>query len=294
MKKDTASRSIRIIRATILVVAAISLFFAQSFSWMRDVFFERDAFQGTISKTVQTDASRQAIGAMVVDVTLDGRPTLTAIAGDRIQLFVAALIATDMGERLINMSVGTTYDYVISGEGKDVSLQLTTVKQPIEKIIALSNTDAADKAQSKIDTIPDELVIINADEVPNIRGVYQAAMWATPVMWLLTVTLMSIYMYMGRKQLARSVRWLYITILITAGLGIMAGPFVPNAVASLIPDVNAGVLVSQLVAAFLAPFTLRMWAMIGIASIAYIIYLRRRQIRGLAQKLARRVSSRAA
>ncbi len=294
MAKEANRKSIRYTRRVILVIAALGLFFAQSFSWMRDTFFERDTFQGTISKTVQTDASRQAIGAMVVDVTLNGRPTLTAVAGDRIQLFVSALIATDMGERLVDMSVGTTYDYVISGEGKDVSLQLTTVKQPIEKIIALANTDAADNLQEKIDNIPDELVIVKADEVPNIRGVYQASMWVTPVVWLVTFVLMGIYVYMGRQQMSKSVRSLYVVIISVAVFGLLAGPFVPEAIASLIPDANAGVLVSQLVAAFLVPFTLRMWTMIGVVSVAYIIYLRRRQIRGLMQKVARRMTSRTA
>ena len=137
-------------------------------------------------------------------------------------------------------------------------------------------------------------MLLRASEVPNISGVYRIAMWVTPLVWLAAFVLMGVYIYLGRKQRSRSVRWLYITILVVAGFGIIAGPFIPNAIASLVPDANAGVLVSQLVAAFLAPFTLRMWVMIGVSSVVYIVYLRRRQIRGLAQKLARRVSGRTA
>ena len=52
MKKDTASRSVRVVRATMLIVAAISLFFAQSLTWIRGTLFDKDMFSQTVTQTL--------------------------------------------------------------------------------------------------------------------------------------------------------------------------------------------------------------------------------------------------
>lgn len=213
---------------------------------------------------------------------------VATVAGDRIQIYVAALISTDMGQRVVNGSISKAYDYVVIGDAGDISLQLATVKRPIEKIIALADSEAAEKVEERISTIPDEVVLLRASEVPNISGVYRIAMWVTPLLWLWTIALFCGYIYLGRRQLSRSVLWLYVAIIAVVGVGLMMGPFVPEAVASLVPNADASLLTTKLVAAFLAPFTIQMWQMFGIVSLAYIIFLQRRRIvmwlRRVAQK----------
>jgi hypothetical protein len=128
-----------------LIVAAISLFFAQSLTWIRGTLFDKDMFSQTVTQTLLADEGRQAVAAIVVDATLSNRPMVATVAGDRIQIYVAALISTDMGQRVVNGSISKAYDYVVIGDAGDISLQLATVKRPIEKIIALADSEAAEK-----------------------------------------------------------------------------------------------------------------------------------------------------
>lgn len=55
MKKDTAPRSVRVVRTTMLIVAAISLFFAQSLTWIRGTLFDKDMFSQTVTQTLLAD-----------------------------------------------------------------------------------------------------------------------------------------------------------------------------------------------------------------------------------------------
>ena len=284
------SKAKRYLRRILLVFAAISLFFAQSATWAKHTLFDQETFTSTLTNTITTEQNRQAIAATVVDAALSNRPALRSAIGERMQSFVSALLATDMGTRLTAQATNAAYSLVVSSEPEDVSLQLTTVKVPLTKIIALVNETDLTTVNFDPSKIPDEIIFVHAEQIPNINKIYRAFVWLAPLVWLLTAALFAGYLYASRKQLKGAIGAVYIAVMVVGIIGLATGPFVPSVIESIAPDANTGIVAASITSAFLRPFIVAMWQMMFAVSVAFILYLRRKQIYNATQKIVQKIT----
>lgn len=266
-----------IISWVVLTFAAVFLLLAQGSAWVKNTVFNQSEFRSIAVTTILQQQNRDAIASRVVDVALQDRPVVKRLVGDRVTAFTSGLLASDFGERVLNGVTKKLYEYVTNPRPKNIELQLTVIKEPLSIL-----TSVAQNLGTKVDvqpsSIPDTVVLVNAKEVPNISGVYRSFIWLAPLFWLLTAISFAIYIYMNRTDYARHVYRAYMAIVVVGIIGLSMGPFVPQSVGTFVADANTSSVVTNLVAAFLEPFSAQMWTMLIIATVAVVIFSQRRRI----------------
>lgn len=261
----------------LLSLSAVLLLFAQSSAWVKNTVFNQTEFKSIAISTIQEQENRDAIASKLVDTALEDRPILKRLAGDRLTALTSGLLASDLGNRVLNGFAERAYSYVIQPNPKDIAIELTAIKNPLQLLTNIAENTGRE-VQLDASSIPDRVILIRADDTPNVSGIYRTFIWLAPVFWLLTLAGFVGYVLLGKHEYAKRIYYVYGAILIVALVGLSVGPFAPQSIASLVPDVQASLIVQNLVAAFLQPFTMQIWQMVIAATIAVSLFSQRRRI----------------
>lgn len=278
--KNTSTSTSRVpawVSWVLLTLSAILLLLAQSSAWVKNTVFDQTEFKTIAISTIQEQANRDAIATKLVDTALQDRPIIKRLAGDRLSAFTSGLLASDLGTKVLNGVTERAYAYVIQPNPKDISIELTTVKDPLVRLTTLAQSTGRELPVDA-ESIPDAVVLIRADDTPNISGIYRTFLWLAPLFWLLSIAGFVGYVLLGKHEYAKRVYFVYAAIVVAGLVGLSVGPFAPQSIASLVPDVQASLVVQNLVSAFLVPFTNQMWQMLLVATIVIAVFSQRQRI----------------
>jgi hypothetical protein len=282
MKKN--SWIIRTVSILLLLIASVSLFLAQSSYWVNHTVFNQQNFSSLVSEAVLEPDSRDAIASQVVDTALQNRPVIKKVIGDRAEKLVSSLLGSDFSSQAINRVVNATYKYITTPDRQDIKIELAGITTPISAILNLVQQGDSNAAQT-VDSIPDEIVLVQSDAFPNLSGVVSTMLWLGPLFWLVSLVGFIVYIYIHRAKYAKAVYIVGTSIAVVAVLGILTRPALPPPVASLIPISNLRPVVENVSDAFLAPFQAQMVIMLVVTAIAVLIFSQRYTISGWIQKL---------
>lgn len=277
MEVSTTKRAIVWWQWIILVVATLSLLLAQSSYWVRHVFFDRSEFTTITSNAIQEQSSRDALAATITEAALEDRPVLRDTIGDRMTSLISGMLASDLGDKLVTSGIVRTQAYLIAPNRDDVAINLSSVKSAVAAFTSLSETVGREPRINPSD-IPDEIVLLDKDALPDLSGLVKIMMWLAPLFWLVAIGGLVAFMVLGRADYARRVYVVYGSIIAVAAIGIFMGPFVPPAIATLISNINIQSVATNLTAALLEPFIMQMWYMIGAASVVVLIFWQRMRL----------------
>lgn len=276
-KAESATSSHAVVSGFILGFAALFLLLAQSSFYIKNTLFDKQTFTTIALTTIQTSENRNAIASTVVDQALADRPVLMRVAGDRATTLLSGLLASDLATNALNRVIGSMYNYMLKSDRKDIAINLESVKTPIVTLTNLAENSGRE-VKFEPENIPDSIVLLKSDAVPNLSNAYRISIWLAPLFWLGTIVLFAVYVYLGRREYAKRVYVAYGAILAVALIGLSTGPFLPPSVAALVQDSNAQTLTTSFVTAFLQPFITQMWQMVAYATIAVIIFSQRHRI----------------
>ena len=280
---------LKTISVLLLLIASISLFFAQSSYWVNHTIFNKQNFTSLVSEAVLQPESRDAIASQVVDSALQNRPVAKKIIGDRAEKLISSLLGSDFATQAVNRVVGATYTYLTTSDRQDIKLELAGITTPISTILNLVQQGDSNVAQV-VDSIPDEIVLVQSDAFPNLSNSVSLMLWLGPLFWLLSIAGFTVYIYLHREKYAKSVYIVGIWIAVVAIIGILARPALPPPVASLISASNLRPVIEDVADAFLAPFQMQMIIMLGITAVALLIFSLRFTISKWIQKLSAMVA----
>lgn len=269
----------------VLVIAAVSLFGAQSSYWVRHVFFDRTEFTTIATSAVQEQSSRDAIAAAIVDKALENRPVLRDTIGDRMTSLVSGVLASDLGDKVITSGISKTQAYLITPNREDVAINLTTIKETVATLTSLSEA-AGREPRIDAENIPDEIVLLDKDTLPDLSGLARLMIWLAPLLWLLAIGGLTAFIALGRASYARRVYIVYGVVVAVAAAGLFMGPFVPPAIATLIVNINIQTVAMNLTTALLEPFVVQMGYMFGFSTIAVFLFWQRGRIARAAGSVA--------
>ena len=274
----------------ILGFAALFLLLAQSSFYVKNTLFDKKTFTTIALTTIQTSENRNAIASTVVDQALADRPVLMRVAGDRATNLLSGLLASDLATNALNRVISSMYSYMLKSDRQDIAINLESVKTPIVTLTNLAENSGRE-VTFEPENIPDSIVLLESDAVPNLSNAYRLSIWLAPLFWLGTIVLFIVYIYLGKKEYAKRVYVAYGAIVGVALIGLSTGPFLPPSVAALVQDANAQALTASFVTAFLEPFITQMWQMLAYATIAVIIFSQRHRIVLGVQKLILKIKT---
>lgn len=260
----------KIINISLLFIGGFSLFFAQSGLWINNVIFDQKTFTNITTNVILSEDSRNAISQTIVDRAFENRPVADRLIGDRAVNFISNLLDSDISERALSKVSSTSYSYLTSSNRKDIAIDLTSIKEPLSGIISFAENRGR---EVKFDpsSIPDQIVLINSNELPNFASYIRTTIIASFFLWLITVLTFGTYIFINRRESVKRIYTICSIVILVSVLALSTGPFIPPAISSFVDNINLRTVVNDLTSAYLTPFSRQLYLTILISLIAILI-----------------------
>jgi hypothetical protein len=252
MKKAESKRSVTKLLVITSVISMVLLLITNSAIWFNSQIFNSSNFTSTAVTAITSDSSRQAIGARITDELLADRPVIKNFAGDQITNVIAGLLGTDQAERLLTAAVSRMQIYVTSNDQQDVALDLSGIKNTISQLASTLNTDRTNNID--VNKIPNNLVLVNADNVPDLYSYGVVLSWLAPASALGALALFAIP-YIKAKEKYKLILSVQAAVITAAGLlSLLVGPLFRPMALQPFQNVNGRTVVANIYDAFIQTF----------------------------------------
>lgn len=235
------------------VIASLLLVIANSAFWINKNIFDTDNFTKIAVTSVTSESSRQAIANEVVDRALQDKPIVKQIAGPTAVKLVGSLLSTDQFTKVLEVSVSKLQVYLTSSDQQSIVLNLSGVKSVFGQVISLAG-DANSNAEAKVNNVPDQIVLVNAENIPSFYKYGLVFLWLGPIAGILAIALLA-YPYIRDRSRYYIIAATQGAMLIVVGyLCQLLGPLFKPPLLANIPSANSRVVVGNLYDAFIGSF----------------------------------------
>ena len=264
----------RIWDIVILFGIAVTLFLAQSASWLNHTIFDKDTFTSTVTPIVQSAQSRQAIASTITAKAFASKPLINQLLGDNVTALISGLLATDTAQQMMSNLVDRSYTYLTSNNPQPIAINLVPVKVPLQAITQILENRGQDVSIDP-NSIPNTITLFDPSNLPDIYGYSVMLLWFGPLCWIGFILLAILYIYLGRARYARRVYTLGGVVILVACVGLLIGPLLPPPVSATVPIPELRPIISQIITALIAPFTSQMITTIIVTAVVLIIFYSR-------------------
>lgn len=265
----------------LLLIGGLGLFMGQSAVWVSSTVFNQKMFVETTNNVLTTEESRNDIAALIVDRALDDRPVVKRLVSGQATALLSGLLGSDLVSNIYTRVANSAYAYITSPNQQDIAIDLTSIKTPLSGVVSFAE-NRGQTVQFDPSQIPDQIVLLDADDVPDLSGYIQAILVLNVLFWALAIITFAGYILLKKDGRVRRTYQVLAVISLVAVIGLLTGPFVPPMIASFVSIIQARDLVTALTSAYLAPFVAQMWTMLIIAGfIALALALRNQVKRGV-------------
>lgn len=241
------------------VIAGILLLVTNSAFWVNQQLFNKDNFSVTVTESITSESSRTAISENITDRIFEDRPIAKRVAGDFSVKIISGLLDTDQFNNVLTSSVERLQVYVTSENQEDVIVELGSVKDIITKLTTVSETLGRD---TEIDPgkIPDQIVLIQEEDVPDLYSVAVVMIWLAPLTLLAALILLAYpyYKNFDNKKITLFIHGVVITLV--SIVGYLIGPLFRPPVLSQV-SVESRTIVGNLYDAFISTFNNQTFSM---------------------------------
>jgi hypothetical protein len=252
MKQAHTNKPITKLLVITSIIASLLLIITNSAIWFNRQIFNSANFTSTAVTAITSDSSRQAIGARITDELLADRPILKNIAGDQITNVVSGLLGTDQAERLLTASISRMQVYVTSSDQQDVAIDLSGFKSTIGQVAGVLNTERANSID--INKIPDNLVLVEAKNVPDLYSYGVALSWLAPMSALGALALFALPYFRDRAKYKLILSIQAVAIASAGLLSLLVGPLFRPMALQPFQNVNGRTVIANIYDAFIQTF----------------------------------------
>lgn len=246
------------------VIAGFLLLIVNSAIWINRQVFDENNFTNTTVNSLTSQSSRDAIAGKITDKALQNYPRLQDVADDRLTKLISGLLDGEKVHSVLTKSVSKLHIYLTSQNQKDVVINLAGVKDTINKLAEITGRDEnGGQLLGKVNNMPDQVVLVNAANVPDFYKYGVAFSFIAPIALLIALVLIALP-YIKDKASYLSIMLVQgLTLIIVGLVAMLIGPLFRPMALSSISDPNGRVIVENLYNSFLATFnTQNMWLII--------------------------------
>ncbi len=236
------------------VVTVFLLLISQTAFWLHNTIFNTQNFTNIATTAITSESSRQSIASGIVDKALEGRPAIQSAIGGRLTNLVTGLLGTDLVEQSTEKAIQKAQLLVTTPRKPPVVLDLTGIKQTATKLADVLNRNGDEKIDPA--NIPDQIVLINTDKIPNFYNYGIAVLWLGPISLLTALALFAWWIYKGALTAVRVKRFrIVLGIVFASGvIALIVGPLVKPAFLSVAETAQAMTLLGNIFDGFIKPF----------------------------------------
>lgn len=231
-----------------LVLTALTSF------WLQNNIFDNKNFTDITTQAMSKESSRRSIGELVSNRIFERTPILRSILSERLAEHISGVLVTERAQGAVNRVVRDSQLLVTSPQRNPLSIDLTGLKGSISAVQNITDrTD--DKARFDVNSIPDEVVLIDTSGLPNFHRQALWVVWLGPLSVFLVICLTAWWVLRASGRFR--VRRLCITLLaVTLGAlsALALGPLVEPSFIALGRDAPTQSLMRNVYEAFMTPF----------------------------------------
>lgn len=248
------------------IIAAFLLIIANSAMWVNQAFFNTQNFTNTAVTAIESESSRQALASEVVDKALANQPAVKSVVGPTATKLVSGLLGTSQFNQLLTTAMTKAQIYLTSNNRQSVVIDLSGVKTTLNKIVSVANNLGAETndAPEKISNVPDQIVLINSNNVPDFYQYGLIFLWVGPICAILALGLLA-YPYIKKGDRFYRVAWVQGLVITLAGfVSLLVGPLFKPPVLANIQSENLRIVVGNIYNAFIGIFNRQTYLLIAI------------------------------
>lgn len=253
--KPTSAISRGLIAVTI--AAGFMLVIANSALWVNRTLFNVDTFSTIAEKSLLSESSRNALAGEVVDTALADRPLIKNVVGDTVTKLISGLLGSNQAEAGLRKVISRIHLAITSENPKNIEYDLTGIKSVIDKIITLIGKD---DAESRVNKIPDKIVILDVSNLPKLYMYGTVFLWVAPIA-LIGAAILLVRPHVIRRRLdAKILTFQGFVIIGTSVMALLVGPLFQPPLLAQIPSTDLRVVVENVYDAFIDNFNAQtMW-----------------------------------
>jgi hypothetical protein len=236
------------------VLAGFFLLIANSGYWVNRYIFNEQKFSEIAVSSVLSSDSRQAIAEGVSTKLYEHRPVAKSVLSEPTTSIVNGVLGSPRLQAPLTDLVKRINVRMTSKTQPEVALDLTGVKSTLTQVVGTVN-NATDKDVSfNPENIPDKIVVIKSNNLPNLYNYTVAILWLSPLTLIAGLLLMILPYVWWRNRYKTIMTTQGIMLMVVGALSQMLGPlFHPLVLGNLETDAGRTV-VGNLYNAFLQTF----------------------------------------
>lgn len=232
----------------------VLIFIAMTSFWLQRTIFDTRQFTTITTTAFTKESSRQSVAQIITDRIFAEHTALRIVFAQTLSQHIATLLGTDIATQSVTRAAQEAQLLVTSPRKSPVVVDLTAIKTAI---VSIQNaTGRIDSTQRiNVDDIPDSVVILDTEQLPNFYGAAVVVMWLGPLSLAAAVALFGWWVYRGRHGAV--IKRLQIVLLATiavAGIILLVGPLVEPVFVSVGRDATEQTLLRNIYEGFIAPF----------------------------------------
>lgn len=255
----TAPSKLLVISTT--AIAAVLLIVFASMVWFNRYIFDTETFTATATPALTSDSSTKAIATEITDRLLEDRPVLKQVLSDRVITLLAALLTTDLSDRAIQKAVSTLQITMTSNNPQPVEVDLSGLKALLSQLLTFGRQlTGRPEEEQRIDpeSIPDSIVLLDQNKVPNVYALGVTLMWLAPVLFIAILVLIGYTLYKagraGLNVLRNVLLFQGVALFGAALLAFLIGPLLKPQLLGVASSPNIRTVTENLYNAFVARF----------------------------------------
>lgn len=242
------------LRYLFFVVVVLSLLVSLTSLWEHRVLYDQDRLSTIVSDSLTEQSSREAIGEYVADKVFEDRPIAAQLASARLASVVAGLLNTDIADSAIEGLVEQVRITLVTPSNDNVSINISGLKDSILKIQSVIGTSPEERAINA-ESLPDEIVIIDGNALPDIETINLVVFWLGPVGFTFAFAGLGYWVYRGRKKaMQKRLQISGIVIVTSAAVALLVGPLSQPVFVGLAKDLPGQTILSNVHASLIMPY----------------------------------------
>ncbi len=238
----------------ITIFAGFFLLVANSGYWVNRYIFNEQKFSQIAVSSILSSDSRQAIAEGVSEKLYENRPIAKKFLAEPTTNIVNGILGSPQLQKPLTELVKRINVRMTSKTQPEVALDLTSVKTMLSQFVGTVDKVSNKDVSFNPENIPDKIVVIKSDNLPNLYNYSVAILWLSPITLIAGLLLMILPYVWWRNRYKTLLTMQGIMLLVVGAIAQMVGPlFRPLVIGGLQTDAGRTV-VGNLYSAFLTTF----------------------------------------
>lgn len=238
----------------ITILAGFFLLIANSGYWVNRYIFNEQKFSQVAVSSILSSDSRQAIAEGVSTKLYENRPVAKRVLSEPTTSIVNGILGSPRLQAPLTELVKRINVRMTSKTQPEVALDLTSVKSVLTQVVGTVDKVSNNDVSFNPDNIPDKIVVIKSDNLPDLYNYSLALLWLSPITLIAGLLLMILPYVWWRNRYKSIMTMQGVMLVIVGALAQMIGPlFRPLVIGNLATDAGRTVI-GNLYNAFIATF----------------------------------------